>query len=31
MRNMRLFCGAITGGIKVLCLWYVFGSGEGPG
>lgn len=27
---MRLFCEALIGGIKVLRLWYVFGSGEGP-
>lgn len=28
--KMRLFCKVITGRIKVLRLWYVFGSGEGP-
>lgn len=30
MRKMRLLCEVITGGIKVLRLWYVLGSGEGP-
>ena len=31
MREVRLFCAGITSGIKLLRLWYVFDSGEGPG